>query len=144
MATRTKRISVAGIAATAIFTAVTVTNADAAASSTYSAACSTTGVKGALTFTNPTAVYSDISGWVTDNAADGHHVAIRLISNDTRNTKYWPWRHEYGGSGTTLIFETYVSDSGGDLNYLGAQVAVMEGSSVVRSCTDWAIGPPPA
>jgi hypothetical protein len=140
-----KRLSTIGIAATAIFAAATVTNANAAASATYTAACSTTGANGSLTFTNPTALYTPINGWVNDNAADGHHVAIRFISNDTNTTKYWPWHHEYNGKGSSLVVTTSATDSSGGLNYLGVQVATMEGSSVLHICTDWVgSGSPPA
>jgi len=119
-----------------------VTNANAA---TYNAACRTTGANGSLTFTNPTALYTPINGWVNDNAADGHHVAIRFISNNTSTTKYWPWHHEYGGHGTSLVITTSATDSSGGLNYLGLQVATMEGSRVVDICTDWVgSGSPPS
>ena len=132
-----KRLSVTSVAAVAIFATTTVTNASAASGG---AACSVTGASGSLTFTNWTANHVDISGWVKDTAADGHHVAIRLFSVDggTGWVTDWPWHSEYDGNGSTTSFTTYASPSGDDLDYIGAQVAVIEGSTIVRSCSDYA------
>ncbi|MFJ5271438.1 hypothetical protein [Streptomyces sp. NPDC088358] len=132
-----KRLSVTGVAAVAIFATATVTNASAASGA---AACSVTGASGSLTFTNWTAHHVDISGWVKDNAADGHHVAIRLVSIDesTGWVTDWPWHSEYDGSGATTSFTTYASPSGDALDHIGAQVAVIEGSTIVRACSDYA------
>ncbi|MFI6355942.1 hypothetical protein ACIBJF_25460 [Streptomyces sp. NPDC050743] len=132
-----KRLSVTGLAAVAIFATTTVTNASAASGG---AACSVTGASGSLTFTNWTAHHVDISGWVKDTAADGHHVAIRLVSIDSSTgwVNEWPWHSEYGGNGATTSFTTYASPPGDALDYIGAQVAVIEGSTIVRSCTDYA------
>ncbi|WP_306977399.1 hypothetical protein [Streptomyces canus] len=112
-----------------------MTNASAASGG---AACSVTGASGSLTFTNWTARHVDISGWVKDTAADGHHVAIRLFSVDagTSWVTDWPWHSEYRGNGATTSFSTYASPSGDDLDIIGAEVAVMEGDKIVRSCSD--------
>ncbi|WP_143658498.1 hypothetical protein [Streptomyces sp. Tue6028] len=132
-----KRLSVTSVAAVAIFAATTVTNASAASGG---AACSVTGASGTLAFTNWTSSHVDISGWVKDTAADGHHVAIRLVSIDegTGWVTEWPWHSEYDGNGSTNSFTTYASPTTEDLDYIGAQVAVIEGSTIVRSCTDYA------
>ncbi|MEV5780252.1 hypothetical protein AB0L42_04400 [Streptomyces sp. NPDC052287] len=132
-----KRLSVTGVAAAAIFATATVTEASAASGG---AACSVTGASGSLAFTNWTARHVNISGWVKDTGADGHHVAIRLVSIDdsTGWVTEWPWHSEYDGNGSTASFTTYASPSGDDLDEIGAQVAVFEGSSIVRSCTDYA------
>lgn len=132
-----KRFSVTSVAAVAIFATTTVTNANAASGG---AACSVTGASGSMTFTNWTSDYVDISGWVKDTAADGHHVAIRFRSIDhyTGWVTDWPWRTEYDGNGSTTSFTTYANPSGDDLDSIGAQVAVREGTKIVRSCTDWA------
>ncbi|MFC4470570.1 hypothetical protein ACFPH6_39780 [Streptomyces xiangluensis] len=132
-----KRLSVTGIAAVAIFATTTVTNASAASGG---AACSVTGASGSATFTNWSANYVDISGWVKDTAADGHHVGIRFRSIDhaTGWVTDWPWRTERDGSGSTTSFTTYARPSGDDLDSIGVQVAVREGTTIVRSCTDWA------
>ncbi|MEU1270614.1 hypothetical protein [Streptomyces sp. NPDC005799] len=132
-----KRLSVTGIAAVAIFAMTTVTNASAASGG---AACSVTGATGSLSFTNWSAHHVDISGWVKDTAADGHHVAIRFVSIDdsTGWVTEWPWHSEYDGNGATATVNTYASPSGDALDYIGAQVAVIEGSTIVRSCTDYA------
>ncbi|MFE9439732.1 hypothetical protein ACFYO2_12075 [Streptomyces sp. NPDC006602] len=133
-----KRLSVTSVAAVAIFAATTVTNASAASGG---ASCSTTGATGSLTFTNWSDNYVDISGWVKDTAADGHHVAIQLISMDGSGTVMpWTWRHEYDGNGSTLSFTTHASTTGNWLRYVGVHVAVWEGDKIVsgRTCSDWA------
>ncbi|NUR67272.1 MAG: hypothetical protein HOQ47_16070 [Streptomyces sp.] len=134
-----KRLSVTSVAAVAIFATTTVTNASAASGG---AACSTNGASGSMTFTNWSNDHVDISGWVKDTAADGHHVAIRLVSTDGGSPVEvkWPWRHEYDGNGSKLSFTTYASDSNGMLRFVGVRVAVMEGDTIVdnRFCTDWA------
>ncbi|GAB2949617.1 hypothetical protein GCM10023080_005260 [Streptomyces pseudoechinosporeus] len=132
-----KRLSVTGIAAVAIFATTTVTNASAASGG---AACSVTGASGSATFTNWSANYVDISGWVKDTKADGHHVGIRFRSIDhaTGWVTDWPWRTERDGSGSTTNFTTYARPSGDDLDSIGVQVAVREGNTIVRSCTAWA------
>ncbi|MFJ6084111.1 hypothetical protein ACIQI8_22170 [Streptomyces sp. NPDC092369] len=132
-----KRLSVTGVAAAAIFATTTVTDASAASGV---AACSVTGASGSLTFSNWTSSYVDISGWVKDNAADGHHVGIRLVSIDdgTGYVTEWPWHSDVDGNGTTISFSTYANPTGDSLDYIGAQVAVIEGSTTVRSCTDYA------
>ncbi|MEU0785167.1 hypothetical protein ABZ341_26745 [Streptomyces sp. NPDC006173] len=132
-----KRLSVTSVAAVAIFAMTTVTNASAASGG---AACSVTGASGSLTFTNWTAHHVDIKGWVKDTAADGHHVSIRLVSIDegVGYVTEWAWHSEFDGNGTTASFATYASPTGDDLDYIGAQVAVIEGGTVVRICTDYA------
>ncbi|WP_129307340.1 hypothetical protein [Streptomyces sp. L2] len=132
-----KRLSITGVAAVAIFATTTVTNASAAGGG---AACSVTGASGSLTFSNWTAHHVNISGWVKDTAADGHHVAIRFVSIDDSAgwVTEWAWHSEYSGKGSTASFTTYASPSGDALDYIGAQVAVMEGSKIVRACTDYA------
>ncbi|MGC4995727.1 MULTISPECIES: hypothetical protein [unclassified Streptomyces] len=137
MANTLKRLCITGVAAVAIFATTTVTNASAAGGG---AACSVTGASGSLTFTNWTSHHVNISGWVKDTAADGHHVAIRFVSIDdsTGWVTEWPWHSEYDGNGSTTSFTTYASPTGDDLDYIGAQVAVMEGSKIVRVCSDYA------
>ncbi|MET7985517.1 MULTISPECIES: hypothetical protein [unclassified Streptomyces] len=132
-----KRLSVTGVAAVAIFATTTVTNASAASGV---AACSVTGASGSFTFTNWTAHHVDISGWVKDNAADGHHVAIRLVSIDSGTgwVTEWQWHSEYDGNGSTSSFTTFASPPGDALDSVGVQVAVIEGSTIVRSCFDYA------
>ncbi|MEV7318916.1 hypothetical protein [Streptomyces sp. NPDC093970] len=133
-----KRLSVTGVAAAAIFATTTVTDASAASGG---ASCSTSGASGSLTFTNWSDNYVDISGWVKDTAADGHHVAIELISsNGGENLKDWTWHHEYDGNGSTLTFSTHASSTDNWLRYVGVHVAVWEGDKIVGglTCADWA------
>ena len=82
-----KRLSVTSVAAVAIC-AATVTDASAASGN---GACSMTGVKGGMTFTNWTSSYVDISGYVSDTSADGHHVGIRFRSIDDAYVTDWSW-----------------------------------------------------
>ncbi|WP_406439600.1 hypothetical protein OHB00_31125 [Streptomyces sp. NBC_00631] len=133
-----KRLSVTGVAAVAIFAATTVTDASAASGG---ASCSTTGATGSLTFTNWSSNYVDISGWVKDTAADGHHVAIQLISSDgSDSVRDWSWHHEYDGNGSTLPISTHASTTDNFLRYVGVHVAVWEGDKIVGglTCSDWA------
>ncbi|MFE3163536.1 hypothetical protein [Streptomyces sp. NPDC059224] len=130
--------SVTSVAAAAIFATATVTDASAASGG---ASCSTSGASGSLTFTNWSDNYVDISGWVKDTPADGHHVAIELISSDGgENLKDWTWHHEYDGNGSTLTFSTHASSTGHWLRYAGVSVAVWEGDEIVggHTCADWA------
>ncbi|MGW1589420.1 hypothetical protein [Streptomyces sp. NPDC002386] len=133
-----KRLSVTSVAAVAIFATATVTNASAASGG---ASCSTSGATGSLTFTNWSDNYVDISGWVKDTAADGHHVAIQLISSQGGETILsWPWRHEYDGNGSTLSFTTHASTTDNWVRHVGVHVAVWEGDKIVggHTCADWA------
>ncbi|MFF3884798.1 hypothetical protein [Streptomyces sp. NPDC001914] len=134
-----KRLSVTSVAAVAIFATTTVTNASAASGV---AACSTTGASGSLTFTNWSDNHVEIKGWVKDTAADGHHVAIQLLSTDgSSNNNYpWPWHHEYDGKGAVLPIDTYASNPDGWLRYVGVRVAVWEGDRIFSSrvCSEWA------
>ncbi|MEV6017282.1 MULTISPECIES: hypothetical protein [unclassified Streptomyces] len=131
-----KRLSVTSFAAMAIFATTTVTDASAASGV---AACSTTGASGSLTFSNWSDNYVDISGWVKDTVADGHHVAIQLLSSDGSAQNYpWPWHHEYDGEGSVLYVSTHASNANGWLRYIGVVVAVWEGDKIVRTCSEWA------
>ncbi|MET7286094.1 hypothetical protein [Streptomyces sp. NPDC005573] len=127
-----KRLSVTGVAAAAIFATTTVADASAATS----AGCSVTGASGSLSFTNWSSRHVDISGWVKDTSADGYHVAIRFISVDDSSgwVTEWPWHSNYSGNGTTVSFSTYASPTVDTLDYIGAEVAVMNGSKIVRTC----------
>jgi hypothetical protein len=80
----------------------------------------------------------DISGYVSDTSADGHHVGIRFRSMDNDWVTDWSWHLNYNGSGSTISFNTHASTNSGGLDYIGAQVAVREGGTIVRSCTFWA------
>ncbi|WLW52815.1 hypothetical protein [Streptomyces sp. YU58] len=129
-----KRLSVTSVAAVAIC-AATVTNANAASGG---GSCSVSGAKGGMTFTNWSSSYVDISGYISDTAADGHHVGIRFRSMDNDWVTDWSWRLNYSGSGSTISFDTHASTEAGRLDAIGAQVAVREGNTIVRSCTFWA------
>lgn len=76
---------------------------------------------------------------VSDEKSDGHSVAIRFISKDDNDkVKYWPWHSNSKGYNTFSSWDSYASTGSGGLSFIGVQGAVMEGSTVVRYCTDWA------
>ncbi|WP_330459356.1 hypothetical protein OIB37_22265 [Streptomyces sp. NBC_00820] len=127
-----KRLSVTSVAAAAIFATTTVADASAATS----AGCSTTGASGSLSFTNWSSHHVDISGWVKDTSADGNSVAIRFISVDDSSgwVTEWPWHSNANGNGTTVSFTTYAAPTVDSLDYIGAEVAVMNSGKIVRTC----------
>ncbi|WP_369248539.1 hypothetical protein [Streptomyces sp. R41] len=129
------RFSIVGIVATSVIAAFSIGNAYAA---TAVSACSTTGSSGGATFASWTSSHVDINGMnVYDTKADGHHVAIRLISSNGSTSHYWPWHHNYGGNGTSIIFDTSASDAYGSLKKLTVEVATMEGDEELWGCTNW-------
>lgn len=72
---------------------------------------------------------------VYDKKADGHHVAVRLITrkSDGRNHA-WPWHRLYAGKGTSESWGTRASDSGG-IRLAFVQVGVFEGSTLLQTCS---------
>ncbi|MGW2422022.1 hypothetical protein ACWC0C_22690 [Streptomyces sp. NPDC001709] len=133
---RSQRLALIGAAAAALLTVTTI-DAHAADGPSY-AGCSTTGASGAATFTNWTALHVDIDMNVYDISPDGHSVAIRFISDQVNKPyQYWPWHYNYRGSGKPIEVRTHADNSRGYLNYVGVEVATMEGSKVVHSCIDW-------
>lgn len=102
----------------------------------YYTDCELVDVFGNGWFKNWSATHVDMALKVTDEAADGHHVAIRFVSynSTTGDYKYWSWHHLYDGNGSQQIWETYANDSTGHLNKIGIQAAVMEGSEVISNC----------
>ncbi|WP_432076602.1 hypothetical protein [Streptomyces wuyuanensis] len=74
---------------------------------------------------------------MSDTKADGHHARVRFLSKNTHGTvKYWGWRSNLDGTGTTKNWSTTASDSSG-LFDIGIQVARFEGNTLLNSCTDW-------
>ncbi|MGJ5751413.1 hypothetical protein [Streptomyces puniciscabiei] len=75
-----------------------------------------------------------MSLYVKDTAADGHDVAVRLVTRRSNGTDhYWSWHHLYAGQGTDQTWNTTASDSGG-IRLVWREVAVMEGGSVLNFC----------
>ncbi|MFC8348783.1 hypothetical protein [Streptomyces sp. NPDC057280] len=111
-----------------------------ASAATYTAACHATGVNGSLYSTGWD--YGEekipyISLVVSDSAADGHHVAIRLVTYGFApdDVVYWPWHHYYGGNGGTGSWETSAT-TGRDLVGFAIQAATFEGSTRLNYCED--------
>lgn len=71
---------------------------------------------------------------VKDTAADGHHAAIRVNTWDANlNAHTWSWHRNYGGSGSTETWNTYLNDTRG-IRQVRIDVAVAEGSTFLYSC----------
>lgn len=133
-----KRFSLISAVLAAAFVATSAGSAQAAGARAV-AGCNATGVYASGTFTNWTNNYTDMRITASDTKSDGHSVAVRFISkNDSGKIKYWPWHSNSNGYNTTRGWNTYASTGSGGLSYVGVQGAVMEGSTVVRYCTDWA------
>ncbi|MGA5896731.1 hypothetical protein [Streptomyces venetus] len=101
--------------------------------------CSTTGANGGVTISNWTDPSAKVvlSIGLNDTKADGHHVRIRILSeqHDGKVVR-WPWRKHTGGAGTGEQWGTTASDDKG-LFEIGVQVARFEGDKLLDSCTDW-------
>ena len=136
-----KRVTVISVAAAALFAATSTGSAQAIGINAR-ADCTITGGNGAALFQNWTNNYTDISMNTMDTAADRHHTAVRFISKSSVNgsIRYWSWHHNYKGADKILRVSTSASTARGGLSHIGIQVAVMEGSEVLRSCKDWAVG----
>ena len=72
--------------------------------------------------------------FVQDNSADGHHVAVRLVTTQADGDKhYWGWHHHYDGDGTYEWWNSSAEDSGG-IKYMHFQIGVFEGNDQLGSC----------
>ncbi|MFF6876778.1 hypothetical protein ACFY9S_15865 [Streptomyces sp. NPDC012474] len=124
--------------AAALLLAAFATSPAQAAPTAY-AGCTTTGASGAVKITNwhgPGARVG-LEFNLSDIEPDNHHVRIRLISEQYNGKRVnWPWRKNFGGSGTTETWTSSASDDAG-LHELGVQVARFEGDRLLNSCTDW-------
>jgi hypothetical protein len=98
--------------------------------------CDVFGAHGDAWFNWPSSSHVDMKLKVADTVADGHHVAVRFISHNrsTNTDKAWAWHHLYTGKDTQQTWTTYANDSGGHLNAIGFQIAVMEGSEQIGNC----------
>ncbi|MDQ0601747.1 hypothetical protein QF037_006092 [Streptomyces canus] len=69
-----------------------------------------------------------------DTEADGRHVAVRLMSQESDgDIVMWRWHHYYGGSGDGNEWRTYASSSEG-IRRVKVQAAVFEGDTQIRQC----------
>ncbi|MFC8367049.1 hypothetical protein ACFUIT_03510 [Streptomyces sp. NPDC057239] len=111
-----------------------------ASAATFTAACNTTGANGSLYSTGWD--YGEkkipyISLAVGDSAADGHHVAIRLVTYGYApdDVTYWQWHHYYGGKGGADSWETSATSERSIAGFK-IQAAVFEGSKRLNYCED--------
>lgn len=76
----------------------------------------------------------DVYLWVKDTAADGHHVAVRLVTRRADgSTHVWSWHHMYSGQDTEDSWYTTASDPGG-IRRVWHEVATFEGDTEIFSC----------
>ncbi|TDT32168.1 hypothetical protein EV562_11021 [Streptomyces sp. BK208] len=121
--------------------ALTVATSNTAQATPLQPECSTTGAWGY--------VYADWYGAASridfqmtfsDTKADGHHAAARLVTEDVNGVKkYWPWHKDTNGANNGAVdYNSYATNSSGIFDW-GVQVGRFEGSTMLNSCTDWAI-----
>lgn len=118
--------------------AALVVPAIATPAAAVSDSCSTSGASGSFAFQwSGKYRLQPLQFVVSDTKADGHHVAIRLVTHKADGSVHvWGWRHNYGGSGNTQTWETYAYDSAG-IKRAGIDVAVMEGNDQLNMCGTW-------
>ncbi|MFE1952220.1 hypothetical protein ACFW9D_17370 [Streptomyces sp. NPDC059524] len=108
----------------------------AAASSMATGNCSYSAVYGAYTgfYTGQNTV-NPLRLRVLDTKADGHGVAIRLVTRTNSGAdKAWSWHHYKGGNGGEQSWDTSATDSAG-ISSMGIQAAVFEGDDLLSLCT---------
>lgn len=71
---------------------------------------------------------------VSDTNADGHHVAVRLVTRRNDGTDhFWSWHALYSGAGTGDSWDTTATDSAG-IRLIYEEVGVFEGDSRLGGC----------
>lgn len=102
--------------------------------------CTATGVKGSVEITDwhgPDATVG-VKLTVADTARDNLQVRVRFISKNTHGAvKYWSWRTNPDGSGSSKTWNTTASDPSG-LFDAGIEAATFSGGSSVNICRVWA------
>ncbi|MEU2111885.1 hypothetical protein [Streptomyces sp. NPDC019507] len=102
--------------------------------------CQTTGSEGFVKYSpiSSSTTRIDVRLGVWDEAADGHHSRVRLITkNKYGGIVYYSWRSDTNGANNgKLNWDTYASDTDG-IKDVGVQVATYEGDTQLYSCTDW-------
>ncbi|GGV48429.1 hypothetical protein [Streptomyces griseoflavus] len=129
---------VSAVITTAATLAVTAISMSPAHAASYRW-CSTTGANGGVTITNWTdpGATVGLSIGLNDTKADGHHVRVRILSEQSNGkVVYWPWRKHMSGADTGQTWNTSASDDRG-LFEIGVQIARFEGDKMLNSCTDW-------
>ncbi|MDX3532270.1 hypothetical protein P1P75_39225 [Streptomyces sp. ID05-39B] len=108
----------------------------AAADSMVTGSCGVTGAYGAYTgfFVSKTRI-DPLRLRAVDNAADGHHAAVRLstVQNDG-NLVAWSWHRNYGGNGSDQVWDTYATDAKG-IAAVRIDVGLFEGNDLLKICT---------
>ncbi|MFD8011986.1 hypothetical protein [Streptomyces sp. NPDC058955] len=136
-----KAITAASVLVSALALSIsTAGSANAATGFTVIRGCGTTGAYGDMSATNwygPDATIN-VKFTLTDIAADGLSVRIRLVSKDTfGRIHYYPWRTNAQGNGKTSTWHTTASHTNG-LFDIGIQVARVNGDGSTKNhCTDW-------
>lgn len=108
----------------------------AAADEMATGSCTATGAYGAYTgfFVSATKV-SPLRLRVDDTAADGHHVAVRLVTVEADGDhKAWSWHHFYGTTGESTTFDTSASSTNG-IAAVRVQAGAFEGNSLESICS---------
>jgi len=121
---------------------VAITASPSQAAVQHYASCYTTGSSGSAATTGwdyTDAGIPKVVLKVYDEAADGHHVRVRLVASYADSKQYFQWRANYDGYGTYKSWETYVSGSGNIFD-VAVQVATYEGNEQLSSCTKWVSG----
>ncbi|MGW3085938.1 hypothetical protein [Streptomyces sp. NPDC001108] len=130
-----------GMAAACIAAAVAIpATASPAAAEPVGAACSVTGASGSGSweFVNANSL-KNVNLTVKDTAADGHHVAIRLMTVNRSGVSHnWPLHHLYDGKGSSHTWTTTATDTNG-IKYAYVEVFLMEGSNDLQMCNDRSI-----
>lgn len=108
----------------------------AAADSMVTGSCGVTGAYGAYTgfFVSKTRV-DPLRLRALDNAADGHHAAVRLSTiRNNGDFQAWSWHHNYGGDGADQVWDTSASDTNG-IAAVRIDVGLFEGNDLLKICT---------
>ncbi|MER5891997.1 hypothetical protein [Streptomyces sp. NPDC001876] len=103
--------------------------ASPAAAAVTGTSCSAKGAFGQGTWTwNGKNSIRGLNLTVTDTAADGHRVAIRLVTaGSDLDAHHWSWHHLYAGKGSSDTWSTTAEDSRG-LKRVSIEAAVFEGN----------------
>ncbi|WP_326721636.1 hypothetical protein OHT59_21595 [Streptomyces sp. NBC_00243] len=109
-----------------------------ASADTYDSSCSSTGVVGSLyttgwDYNEKTIPYVSLA--VSDSLADGHHVAVRLVTvgQTDDDVTYFPWHHYYGGQGGATAWETSATTARPIAGFR-LEAARFEGSTLLNYC----------
>ncbi|MEU5307811.1 hypothetical protein [Streptomyces sp. NPDC021562] len=137
-----KKKSRIGLVAAGSMLLVGVAASPSQAATTHFAGCDTTGASGTVNTSGwdyeDTSIPSvDLTVW--DTKADGHHVAIRLVTAYTDGYIYFPWHADYDGYATSKEVNSSVA-KGGNIFNVGIQVGTFEGNTLLNHCTKWVDG----